>query len=109
MYFFCLKGNRITPSYVAFSGEQGERLIGDAAKNQLTINPENTIFDAKRLIGRDYTEKSVQDDIKLWPFKVGYFFLKFKVPPPGGGGGLTTYTAYGYNSYNMGTWVQLTT
>ncbi|KAK0409175.1 hypothetical protein QR680_004384 [Steinernema hermaphroditum] len=64
------QGNRITPSYVAFSGEAGERLIGDAAKNQLTTNPENTVFDAKRLIGREYTEKVVQDDIKLWPFKV---------------------------------------
>uniref|UniRef100_A0A1I8A3G0 Heat shock protein 70 n=1 Tax=Steinernema glaseri TaxID=37863 RepID=A0A1I8A3G0_9BILA len=64
------QGNRITPSYVAFSGESGERLIGDAAKNQLTTNPENTIFDAKRLIGRDFSEKVVQDDIKLWPFKV---------------------------------------
>ncbi|CAJ0962167.1 unnamed protein product, partial [Mesorhabditis belari] len=64
------QGNRITPSYVAFSGESGDRLIGDAAKNQLTINPENTVFDAKRLIGRDYKEKSVQDDIKLWPFKI---------------------------------------
>ncbi|KAK5973505.1 Endoplasmic reticulum chaperone BiP, partial [Trichostrongylus colubriformis] len=63
-------GNRITPSYVAFSGDSGERLIGDAAKNQLTINPENTVFDAKRLIGRDYQDKTVQDDIKLWPFKV---------------------------------------
>ncbi|KAK6032743.1 putative chaperone protein DnaK [Ostertagia ostertagi] len=45
-------------------------MIGDAAKNQLTINPENTVFDAKRLIGRDYTDKTVQDDIKLWPFKI---------------------------------------
>ncbi|KAL6722732.1 hypothetical protein Aduo_017829 [Ancylostoma duodenale] len=64
------QGNRITPSYVAFSHENGERLIGDAAKNQLTINPENTVFDAKRLIGRDFNDKTVQDDIKLWPFKV---------------------------------------
>ncbi|VDL71562.1 unnamed protein product [Nippostrongylus brasiliensis] len=64
------QGNRITPSYVAFSGDTGERLIGDAAKNQLTINPENTVFDAKRLIGRDYTDKTVQADIKLWPFKI---------------------------------------
>ncbi|KAK6053909.1 putative chaperone protein DnaK [Cooperia oncophora] len=63
-------GNRITPSYVAFAGDTGERMIGDAAKNQLTINPENTVFDAKRLIGRDFTDKTVQDDIKLWPFKV---------------------------------------
>ncbi|VDK52495.1 unnamed protein product [Cylicostephanus goldi] len=64
------QGNRITPSYVAFSQENGERMIGDAAKNQLTINPENTVFDAKRLIGRDFNDKTVQDDIKLWPFKV---------------------------------------
>ncbi|CAD6185041.1 unnamed protein product [Caenorhabditis auriculariae] len=64
------QGNRITPSYVAFTGEQGERLIGDAAKNQLTINPENTIFDAKRLVGRDFNDKNVQGDIKHWPFKV---------------------------------------
>ncbi|VDO94064.1 unnamed protein product [Heligmosomoides polygyrus] len=64
------QGNRITPSYVAFSGESGERLIGDAAKNQLTINPENTVFDAKRLIGRNFNDKTVQDDIKLWPFKI---------------------------------------
>jgi endoplasmic reticulum chaperone BiP len=54
---------------VAFT-ESGERLIGDAAKNQLTTNPENTVFDAKRLIGREYNDKTVQDDIKLWPFKV---------------------------------------
>jgi len=63
------QGNRITPSYVAFT-EEGERLIGDAAKNQLTTNPENTIFDAKRLIGRDWTDKAVQSDIKFFPFKV---------------------------------------
>ncbi|PAV78957.1 hypothetical protein WR25_10301 isoform A [Diploscapter pachys] len=64
------QGNRITPSYVAFTGDSGERLIGDSAKNQLTINPENTVFDAKRLIGRDYNDKTVQSDIKLWPFRV---------------------------------------
>ncbi|CAF1282118.1 unnamed protein product [Adineta ricciae] len=63
------QGNRITPSYVAFTPE-GERLIGDAAKNQLTSNPENTVFDAKRLIGRDFNEPSVQQDIKHFPFKV---------------------------------------
>jgi len=61
------QGNRITPSYVAFTDEN-ERLIGDAAKNQLTSNPENTIFDAKRLIGRSWTEKSVQSDKKYFPF-----------------------------------------
>merc|ERR1712072_1560102 len=63
------QGNRITPSYVAFT-ENGERLIGDAAKNQLTSNPENTIFDAKRLIWREWTDKSVQDDAKYFPFKL---------------------------------------
>jgi endoplasmic reticulum chaperone BiP len=46
------------------------RLIGDAAKNQLTTNPENTVFDAKRLIGRDWSDKTVQSDIKYFPFKV---------------------------------------
>jgi len=63
------QGNRITPSYVAFTSE-GDRLIGDAAKNQLTSNPENTIFDAKRLIGRTYADKGVQSDLKYFPFKV---------------------------------------
>jgi len=63
------QGNRITPSYVAFTAD-GERLIGDAAKNQLTTNPENTVFDAKRLIGRDFKDQSVQSDMKYWPFKV---------------------------------------
>jgi len=63
------QGNRITPSYVAFTAE-GERLVGDAAKNQLTSNPENTVFDAKRLIGREWTDKAVQSDIKFYPFKV---------------------------------------
>ncbi|RXN23664.1 78 kDa glucose-regulated [Labeo rohita] len=63
------QGNRITPSYVAFTAE-GERLIGDAAKNQLTSNPENTVFDAKRLIGRTWGDTSVQQDIKYLPFKV---------------------------------------
>eukprot|EP00050_Salpingoeca_kvevrii_P004700 m.257267 g.257267 ORF g.257267 m.257267 type:complete len:657 (+) comp11028_c1_seq17:137-2107(+) len=63
------QGNRITPSYVAFT-EEGERLIGDAAKNQLTTNPENTVFDAKRLIGRRFNEPSVQEDMKHFPFKV---------------------------------------
>uniref|UniRef100_A0A0N4Z0J3 Endoplasmic reticulum chaperone BIP n=1 Tax=Parastrongyloides trichosuri TaxID=131310 RepID=A0A0N4Z0J3_PARTI len=64
------QGNRITPSYVAFTPDSGERLIGDAAKNQLTSNPENTIFDAKRLVGREFSDKSVQADMKLWPFTV---------------------------------------
>jgi heat shock protein 5 len=63
------QGNRITPSYVAFTPE-GERLIGDAAKNQLTTNPENTVFDAKRLIGRTWDDPSVQKDVKFFPFTV---------------------------------------
>lgn len=63
------QGNRITPSYVAWT-DDGERLIGDSAKNQATINPENTVFDVKRLIGRKYNDKSVQNDKKLFPFKI---------------------------------------
>lgn len=62
------QGNRITPSYVAFT--DSERLIGDAAKNQVAVNPQNTIFDTKRLIGLKYTDESVKRDIKHWPFKV---------------------------------------
>lgn len=67
------QGNRTTPSYVAFTDT--ERLIGDAAKNQVAMNPENTVFDAKRLIGRRFSDPSVQSDMKLWPFKV--------IPGPG--------------------------
>ncbi|VAI07207.1 unnamed protein product [Triticum turgidum subsp. durum] len=62
------QGNRTTPSYVAFTDT--ERLIGDAAKNQVAMNPINTVFDAKRLIGRRFSDASVQSDAKLWPFKV---------------------------------------
>jgi len=62
------QGINTTPSYVAFTEE--ERLIGDAAKNQVARNPMNTVFDAKRLIGRKFSDASVQSDIKLWPFKV---------------------------------------
>jgi heat shock protein 1/8 len=62
------QGNRTTPSYVAFNDQ--ERLIGDAAKNQVAMNATNTVFDAKRLIGRKFTDKVVQDDMKHWPFKV---------------------------------------
>ena len=61
------QGNRTTPSYVAFTAE--ERLIGDAAKNQVARNAENSVFDAKRLIGRKFADTTVQKDIKLWPFK----------------------------------------
>ncbi|EEC71767.1 hypothetical protein OsI_04375 [Oryza sativa Indica Group] len=67
------QGNRTTPSYVAFT--DSERLIGDAAKNQVAMNPINTVFDAKRLIGRRFSDPSVQSDMKLWPFKV--------IPGPG--------------------------
>jgi len=63
------QGNHITPSYVSFSNS-GERLVGDAAKNQATIHPENTVFDAKRLIGRKYSDASVQNDKKLVPFNI---------------------------------------
>jgi len=62
------QGNRITPSYVAFS--ETERLIGDAAKNQAALNPFNTVFDAKRLIGRRFDDKDVQKDMKMLPFKI---------------------------------------
>ncbi|KAJ2962653.1 hypothetical protein NQZ79_g2192 [Umbelopsis isabellina] len=62
------QGNRTTPSYVAFTDT--ERLIGDAAKNQVAMNPHNTVFDAKRLIGRRFNDAEVQSDMKHWPFKV---------------------------------------
>jgi len=62
------QGNRTTPSYVAFSDT--ERLIGDAAKNQVAMNPTNTVFDAKRLIGRKFDDTAVQSDMKHWPFNV---------------------------------------
>lgn len=60
------QGNRTTPSYVAFTDT--ERLIGDAAKNQVAMNATNTVFDAKRLIGRKFSDQVVQDDMKHWPF-----------------------------------------
>ena len=68
------QGNRTTPSYVSFS--DNERLIGDAAKNQVAMNPHNTVFDAKRLIGRKADDPEIQRDMKHWPFKV--------VPTPDG-------------------------
>ncbi|KAL6941273.1 Hsp70 ATPase ssa1 [Hanseniaspora osmophila] len=62
------QGNRTTPSYVAFT--DSERLIGDAAKNQAAMNPSNTVFDAKRLIGRNFSDEEVQSDMKHFPFKI---------------------------------------
>ncbi|GAB5587590.1 Heat shock protein ssb1 [Umbelopsis nana] len=62
------QGNRTTPSYVAFS--DNERLVGDAAKNQAAMNPKNTVFDAKRLIGRRFDDQEVKADMKNWPFTV---------------------------------------
>ncbi|BHF73351.1 Heat shock cognate 71 kDa protein [Sparganum proliferum] len=62
------QGNRTTPSYVAFTDT--ERLIGDAAKNQVAMNPTNSVFDAKRLIGRKFDDPTVQNDMKHWPFHV---------------------------------------
>lgn len=62
------QGNRTTPSYVAFTDT--ERLIGDAAKNQVAMNPNNTVFDAKRLIGRKFDDPTIQSDMKHWPFTV---------------------------------------
>ncbi|KAI7823116.1 hsp71-like protein [Kickxella alabastrina] len=62
------QGNRTTPSYVGFT--DSERLIGDAAKNQVAMNPHNTVFDAKRLIGRRFEDAEVQSDMKHWPFKI---------------------------------------
>lgn len=70
------QGNRITPSYVAFvsndlvNGDNGERLVGDSAKNQATLNPEHTIFDVKRLIGRKFQDETVQEDMKLLPYTI---------------------------------------
>ena len=62
------QGNRTTPSYVAFT--ETERIIGDGAKNQSSQNPKNTVFDAKRLIGRKFSDSQTQSDIKFFPFNV---------------------------------------
>ena len=62
------QGNRTTPSFVAFTPD--ERLIGDSAKNQSSSNPTNSVYDAKRLIGRDFNDSVVQGEIKLFPFNV---------------------------------------
>jgi len=64
------QGNRITPSYVSFNPDNGDRLVGDAAKNQASLNPKNTVFDVKRLIGRTYNSKEVQHDKKMMPFDI---------------------------------------
>jgi heat shock protein 1/8 len=62
------QGNRTTPSYVAFT--DNERLVGDAAKNQTAVNPTNTVFDAKRLIGRKFSDEIIQEDMKDLSYKV---------------------------------------
>ena len=62
------QGSRTTPSWVAFTDEG--RLIGEAAKNQVATNPANTVFDAKRLIGRRFNDESVQADLRHYPFTV---------------------------------------
>lgn len=62
------QGNRTTPSFVAFT--ESERLVGDAAKNQVAMNPQNTVFDAKRMIGRKFNDPDLQSDMKHWPFTV---------------------------------------
>jgi heat shock protein 1/8 len=62
------QGNRTTPSYVSFT--ENERLIGDAAKATSALNPANTIYDVKRLLGRDFNDKTLQDDMKVLPYKI---------------------------------------
>eukprot|EP01079_Euglenida_sp_SAG-EU17-18_P007745 gene7745-7199_t len=62
-----IMGHRTTPSWVAFTPE--ERLVGEAARNYAARNPQNALFDSKRLIGRQFTDDSVQGDMSVWPFK----------------------------------------
>lgn len=62
------QGNKTTPSYVSFKGS--ERFIGDSAKNSIATNVKNTVFDSKRLIGKKFTDSTVQSDLKYWPFQV---------------------------------------
>ncbi|ETE72053.1 Heat shock 70 kDa protein 1A/1B, partial [Ophiophagus hannah] len=71
------QGKRTTPSYVAFTNT--EHLIGDPAKSQASLNPQNTVFDAKRLIGRKYEDAAIQEDMKHWPFTVVSHEEKLKV------------------------------
>jgi len=85
------QGNRITPSYVAFT-EDGERLIGDAAKNQLTRNPKNTVFDAKRMIGRSWSDPALQKDREYFPFTTKSINGKPSVEVTTGEGVLKTFT-----------------
>ena len=75
------QGNRITPSYVAWDFDSGDRLIGDAAKNQATINPENTVFDAKRMIGRSWSDPALQKDREYFPFTTKSINGKYTSPP----------------------------
>jgi len=84
------QGNRITPSYVAWSAETGERFVGDAAKNQASLNPTNTVFDVKRFIGRHFGDATVQADRKLLPYDIidrgGQPAVQVELAGPGGVG-----------------------
>ncbi|CAI0470419.1 unnamed protein product [Linum tenue] len=87
------QGNRITPSFVAFSAANSERLIGEGARNQAALNPRRTIFDAKRLIGKKFDDPEVQHDLKYLPYPVvnrdgkPYVEIEVKAAAGGGGGG----------------------
>jgi len=74
-------GNRITPSCVVFT--ETDRLIGEAAKNAMTVKPTNSVYDAKRLIGRRFDDPIVKEDMKHWPFQVineeGKLFIQFNI------------------------------